>query len=344
MIDRCLLFISGCRISVGSFPDQPCGVNAPCTGSIPSVQISRITLMDKINNTKEHQRNPATVSFAQELTFTWKKEHELVKCQWTLLESASLSWRKNNFCLWNVYLKPKRKKQAQKCFWCRAMQFFVSLFSFFFYFCPFVYKIIKKILKGKQLNKIVIYSAYIYIKAFLLGRKVSWSGTLTSWPHFYFSPPPIPTHPKTRTQINRYTMIHYSAILPLCYLQWMDKYSYRHRLKHFNMEVQVKGKVHIFCPPPKKKSVWNAVRKKKKKKSQTSRWSNSRVIELGSQPNVAYNKKRKELPLHAARQALRRNSALISGTGPKANSALSYLYNAYFIFPAGVPAHHPSWM
>lgn len=28
----------------------------------------------------------------------------------------------------------------------------------------------------------------------------------------------------------------------------MDKYSYRHRLKHFNMDIQVyvKGKVHIF--------------------------------------------------------------------------------------------------
>lgn len=153
MIDRCLLFISGCRISVGSFPDQPCGVNAPCTGSIPSVQISRITLMDKINNTKEHQRNPATVSFAQELTFTWKKEHELVKCQWTLLESASLSWRKNNFCLWNVYLKPKRKKQAQKCFWCRAMQFFVSLFSFFFLFLPICLQNNKKNIERKTIEQ-----------------------------------------------------------------------------------------------------------------------------------------------------------------------------------------------
>lgn len=35
-------------------------------------------------------------------------------------------------------------------------------------------------------------------------------------------------------------MIHYSAILSLCYLQWKNNYSYRRRLNHtVNMDIQV---------------------------------------------------------------------------------------------------------
>lgn len=138
-------------------------------------------------------------------------------------------------------------------------------------------------------------------------------------------------------------MIHYSAILPLCYLQWIDKYSYRHRLKHFNMDVQVyvKGKVHIFVK--KKKKIILKCSQKKKKNPQTSSWSRSEWSNgAGLNQTSPTVKMKKKIALRAARQALRRNSALISGTGPKANSALSYLYNAYLFSPQVSPPTTPA--
>lgn len=129
-----------------------------------------------------------------------KKAHELVKLSVDFIRISFTQLKKNNSCLWNVYLKPKRERKKNRlknvsdagrcCF------FFLSSFAFSSHFCPFVYKIRikKKLLEGKQLNKIVIYSAYIYIKASLLGRKVSWSGTPPPEPlsHLNAPPPPIP--------------------------------------------------------------------------------------------------------------------------------------------------------
>lgn len=105
-------------------------------------------------------------------------------------------------------------------------------------FRPFVYKIITK--EGKKTtNKQKIKSLFT-VHIFTL-RHFCWGERQLIW---YNTPPP-----HFDTQINRFTMIHYSAILSLCYLQWMNKYSYRHRLNHtstWTFKCILKGKFTSF--------------------------------------------------------------------------------------------------
>lgn len=116
-----------------------------------------------------------------------KKKKDL---QNKLLEGQYIKqWHQNIF---DEETKSKRKK-GSNIFGCGA----------FSSFCPFVYKIITKEEKKTDKQNQVIYSAYIYIKAFLLGRK---TGDLIQ--------PPL-----LHNQINRFTMIHYSAISSQRYLQ-----------------------------------------------------------------------------------------------------------------------------
>lgn len=150
-----------------------------------------------------------------------KKERKEKHLQNNLLRTIYKTMASKWFWLENKTKEREEKKKGSNIFGCGA----------FFSFCPIVYKNKKRERKWK--TKFVFTEHIFTLRHFCWGKKDSWSDTT----------------PLLHHQINRFTMLHYSAILSLRYLQWMNKYSYSCGLNHtikFTLRHILKDKFMFF--------------------------------------------------------------------------------------------------